>query len=658
MNGSLKMLLRTLSRNKLFSIINVIGLSVGLAVAMLIFMLVYNELSFDRSFPDYKRIYRINTVWQDHRLGTKTGMTPAGLAPIIRESVPGVEAVVRGWNRGHIVKTDTYEKDMRIIFVEQGFFDLFPTPVLYGSFEDALSRPNGVALSETQAVAMYGEGDPVGKTFLYGPTPMEVRAVFRDYPTNTSMVRPIYSTLPNGFDNPRMQQVVDVDTWLLLNEQADPQQITDRLNEIAADVFKDLNCTFELMPLKDMHLRPRGAGAYRVGNPPGDLTQVRLFSILAVVILLIVCINYMNLSTAQAQKRLREIGLNKILGAQRGTIVVRSYLESAILTFVAFVIAFVLFYVLLPDFSTLMGGMLTVEMIGDPKFLLGLALLFIVTILASASYSAWYLSGFPPALAVKKGGTTYKVLRQVLSVAQFAVAIVLITWVIVIKTQTSYIYSKDLGYNPDELVGFWVRTAGSTRSSARLAFEEELRRLPSVQETSSVSNFPGMEEVPLFKIRSEETEAIQMKYISADEHITDLLGLKVIAGRALPPAWIPLQNGPADTLWIGSAMLNERAVAALDMTPEEIVGRQIFIGDEEDPLAASWRISTLKASTGPSPLRHSSITAVGSIKLSGWRAETGPRMSLPTNNFSKNISRTTCSKRTTSRRNSKGVTAA
>jgi hypothetical protein len=388
MNGSLKMLLRTLSRNKLFSIINIVGLSAGLAVALLIFMLVYNELSFDRSFPDYKRIYRVNSVFQDHRLGTKSGMSPAGLAAIVRESVPGVESVVRGWNRGHIVKTESYEQDMRIIFVEEGFFDLFPTPVLYGSFEDALSRPNGVALSETQALAMYGEGDPVGKTFLYGPTPMEVRAVFRDYPANTSISRPIFSTLPVYFDEPRMQKTVDLDTWLLLEEQADPQQVTDRLNEIAADVFKDGNYNFELMPLKDFHLHPRGATAYRVGNAPGDLAQVRIFAILAVVILLIVCINYMNLSTAQAQKRLREIGLNKILGAQRSTIVVRSYLESAVLTFVAFAIAFVLFYALLPDFSNLMGVQLSYTVIGDPYFLLGLAAIFIFTVLLSASYSA------------------------------------------------------------------------------------------------------------------------------------------------------------------------------------------------------------------------------------------------------------------------------
>jgi ABC-type antimicrobial peptide transport system permease subunit len=571
MNGSLKMLLRTLSRNKLFSIINVIGLSVGLAVALLIFMLVYNELSFDRSFPDYKRIYRVNSVFQDHRLGQSSALSPAGLAVLVRESVPGVETVVRLRRQGYAIKTDTWSADMSYILVDPDFFSLFPTPVLYGSFEEALSRPDGVAVSEVQADKMFGsEGDHTGKTFLIGANPVEVRAVFRDFPENVTVSRrTVFVPLPPIYDDPRSQKYVGFETYIRLDEQADPAQITARLEEIAADVFKDEGYTFSLQPLKDIRLHSAGVPGSMIISSTGDLTQVRIFSVLAIVILLVVCINYMNLSTAQAQKRLREIGLNKILGAQRSTIVVRSYLESAILTLVAFAIAFGLFYALLPDFSTLMGGLLSVGMIGDPKFLLGLAVIFVATVLLSASYSAWYLSGFPPALAVKKGGTTYKVLRQVLSVAQFAVAIVLITWVIVIKTQTGYIFTKDLGFDdPKQLYGMWTRTGRASDDS----FENELRRQSSIVETSLVSNFPSRDKITLK--RNPSDEGAEMTYVFSDEHITDLLGLRVIAGRPLPPPLDPQQ----DTIL--TAMLNRRAVAALDLTPEEAVGQIVHMENQ------------------------------------------------------------------------------
>jgi ABC-type lipoprotein release transport system permease subunit len=571
MNGSLKMLLRTLSRNKLFSIINIVGLSMGLAVALLIFMLVYNELSFDRSFPDYKRIYRVNTVFQDHRLGTKSAITPAGLAMILKESVPGVETVVRMRRENTITKTETYERNMGYVLADKDFFDLFPTPALYGSFEEALSRPGGAAISTVQANTMFGsEGDHTGKTFQIGSTTYEVRAVFRDFPENVTVSRrTVFILPPPSYDDPRTRMYEGFETFIRLNEQSDPAQVAARIEEIAAETFKEAGYTFEMQPLKDIRLHSANVPGSRVISSTGNLSQVRIFSVLAIVILLVVCINYMNLSTAQAQKRLREIGLNKILGAQRSTIVVRSYLESAVLTAVAFAIAFVLFYALLPDFSTLMGGMLTVEMIGDPKFLLGVTILFLVTVLASASYSAWYLSGFPPALAVKKGGSTYKVLRQVLSVAQFAVAITLITWVIVIKAQNNYIHSNDLGMkDPEQLFAVYLRGARNSEAGFQ-PFEDALRRQSWVLGSSRVQQFPSREKITLR--RSPSDEGAEMTYVFSDEHITDLLGLQVIAGRALPP--ITQQ----DTIL--TAMLNRRATAALDLMPDEAVGQTVYMGN-------------------------------------------------------------------------------
>lgn len=572
----MKMLLRTLSRNKLFSTINVIGLSIGLAVALLIFMLVYTELSYDRSFGDYRDIYRVNSVYEDHRLGQTSATTPAGLGMIVRESVPEVESTLRVWMRGHVISTEdgAYKKDWRMIFAEENFFSFFDVPLLYGSFEDVLSRPGTAAVSETQALALFGEGDPVGKTFLWGQQPIEVRAVFRDFPENSTLYDHTIVTRISEFYNDPRARLAPVETFFRLADSADPAQVSGKLAEIAAADFEDQAYTFELQPLSRVHLHSFDISGSYIDMFRSDPGQVRMFSILAVVILLIVCINYMNMSTAQSQKRLREIGLNKILGAQRGTIVWRSYLESVLITLAAFVIALGLFLLLLPDFSNLMGVRLSYAMAGDLRFLVGLAVIFIFIVLFSASYSAFFLSGFPPVMAVMRSGASNKVLRQVLSVLQFAVAIILIAWVIVIKSQTNYIYSKDLGFTPDELVAFWVRTA---RSSADYdALENDLRRLSSVRETSLVTNFPWAEETSLFKTNYGD-DAVQMRYYGADENFIDLLQLELIAGRKLPEPFVYQKNGLADTML--SVVLNRKATTVLEMTPEEAVGQLIYVGD-------------------------------------------------------------------------------
>ena len=569
-----KMMLRTFSRNKLFSVINIVGLSAGLAVSLLIFMLVYNELSFDRSFSDYKDIYRINSVLSGARAGQSDAKVPEKLAEMILESVPGVQSAVRIGQVGHTVKTETFEGALTLMWVDPDFFTLFDTPILYGSFEEALSEPNKVAMGKKQAEIMFGPGDPTGKTLLFGNMLMEVRAVYDDFPENSTPAgRQVYASMPEDIRQLYSQNGTTFETFILLEQNADPSAVATALEQIAADSFAEQEITFSMQSLKDIHLHSEGISGGRLRPTQGDPAQVRLFSILAVVILLIACINYMNLSTAQAQKRLREITLNKILGAQRGNIVLRSYLESALLTFIAFLIAFGLCYLLLPTFSNLMGVQLSYEMIWNKGFLLALVVIFLFTVLFSASYAAIYLSQFPPIIGAARGGTRYKTVREILSVAQFAVAIVLITWVIVIDTQTRYIYSKDLGFKPEQLIGIWIRMAPSFDSFG--AFEEDLARQSSVISMSRMYNFPNNTEMTLRKNTSDE--GTPMKVWSADERVTDMLELDFIAGRPLSP--MPTQH---DSTF--SIVLNRTAVAYLESTPDEIVGTRIHVEGFGNPL--------------------------------------------------------------------------
>jgi len=184
----LKIILRNLSRRGVFTVVNILGLSISLAVVLLMYLQINHELSFDKSFKESKNIYRINTRWlSTARAGETSAVTQSGLAQAMKDNIPGVTEAVRVWRRAHILKWGDYEYDTRVNFTDAGFFDIFDTPALYGSVEEVLKRPgDAFALSETEARKIFGNRDPVGENVLFGPQTMEIGAVYRDFPMNSS----------------------------------------------------------------------------------------------------------------------------------------------------------------------------------------------------------------------------------------------------------------------------------------------------------------------------------------------------------------------------------------------------------------------------------------------------------------------------------------
>ena len=563
----LKITGRSLTKNVVFSIINILGLSISLTVVLLMYLQIQHELSFDKSFKEYKNIYRVNAKWSQIRPGETTATTPAGLAIVMKDNIPAVKATVRVSHRTHVLKVDNFEEDTRINWTDEDFFTLFDRPILYGSPEDIFKRTGGLVLSESKAKLLFGNRDPVGESVMFGPTSMEICAVYKDFPANSSFSDyHIIGAHDVIYNDMRARYAGNFETYCLLYENADTTSMGDYLSRIANDEFKDRGFTPVLQELSQIHLYS-GQISGSFTSSPGDIEKVKMLSLLAVIILLIACINYMNLATARAQKRSREIGISKTVGAERIMLVAQLFLETGILTTISFILAFGIAYLSLPYYNNLFNEQLFLENVLHTEFLLGALAILILTVLISASYPAIYLSGFPPLTAIR--AATYKgsrnaFVRQVLTVGQFVAAIVLITWVIVIYSQIRYVNNKNMGYDLSHVISFWIRTNPGPDFTP---FENALRAQSSILGISRVSFFPNVWDETILRKDMDDT-GITMKVCIADEHMIDLLQLKIIAGNPLP-ALLP---GDSTT----QIVLNRKAVEYLGSTPEDIIGQRIF----------------------------------------------------------------------------------
>ncbi|MDR0795849.1 MAG: ABC transporter permease [Tannerella sp.] len=570
---------RSLTKRGVFAVVNILGLSISLAVVLIMYLQIDHELSIDKSFKESENIYRVNARWlSTARAGEISAITHAGLAQSMKDNLPGVKEAVRVWNRAHILKAGDYESDTRINFTDAGFFDLFDAQILYGSVEEVLERPgDALALSETEAKKIFGDRNPVGETILWGPQTLEIGAVYKDFPMNSSFYGfHIICRNPPPYYTPQAKFAVVVETFVLLHEKTDTTGVGQPLRRIWNEDVKEVRgedapFTLELQELNKIHLH----SSHITGSStttPGNIEHVKMLTLLAVIILLIACINYMNLATARAQKRSREIGISKTIGAKRYELASQLILETGMLTVVSFIVALGLAYLLLPVFNSLLNVQLYFGLVLNIQFLLGaLAILFLTTLIA-ASYPAFYLSGFQPVTAIRAAairGSKNAFVRQTLIVSQFVASIVLITWVIVIYTQIRYIDNKNMGFNITQIISFWIRTNPGPDFSP---FENTFRAQSSVLDISRVSFFPTIGDQVLLKTDIND-EGVLMTVCNADEHLIDLVQLQMIAGTPLPARL------PNDT--IARMVLNRKAVEYLGSTPEDIIGRRINVAFNE-----------------------------------------------------------------------------
>jgi putative ABC transport system permease protein len=476
--------LRNFIRQRLYSFINIGGLAIGIAVCILILMWVNDELSYDKFNINFDNIHRV--VENQYYAGGEVfpvAVTPTPLSANLVNNYPEILKSTRtaGWGNNITHNGEIYEEG-GFWYADSSFFEIFTFPFLKGDPQTALNNPHTVVLTQSMAEKYFGEENPIGKT-LEGINKIEfvVTGVIEDVPENSHMYFDFIACFDFleewgvGMDNWGSNTIY---TYVLLDEKANYLEVSDKIKNVIKDNNEGSVTDLFLQPLSELHLY--NAGIFTADNAKvGDIQYVRIFSIIAIFILLIACINFMNLATAKSVKRAREVGLRKVVGANRLQIIKQFFSESFFLVLLSLVISVVLVEIVVPYFNELSSKELEFSLFSKQVFLGILGILFITSFL-SGSYPALFMSGFMPIKVLKGGlvsGIKGAMFRKILVLIQFSISIFLIIGTIAINKQLDFIQDKKLGYDKENLVYFNIR---GIENEKRPIFKTELLRNPGV----------------------------------------------------------------------------------------------------------------------------------------------------------------------------------
>jgi len=487
-----KITLRNILRHKGYSAINIFGLAIGLTCALLILLWVQDELSYDKFHDQAENIYRVE---QDQNYSGRlyhVNVLPWPSAPVWKEEIPEVLAATRwGWCGGQSYRNGDVafiEQDVRA--VDADFFTMFGFTLLYGDANMVMDDPNSIVLDEETAIKYFGDENPIGKVLtVNNQQTLTVTGVLENPPTNSIIQPKILVSIEfakkteNYYDNWGSNMI---STFLLLQKNANITEVNRKLTEVVGNNREEESATkFMVAPLSDVHL----FGYFGYNNSGKMIVFVYVFSIIAGFILLIACINFMNLATARSANRAREIGIRKVVGAKRKNLIYQFLSESTVLAILAVVVALVFVNLLLPAFNQIAFKEIDAETLTHGSFILGLVIITIITGLISGSYPALFLSAFRPVKVLKGQLSTGRsqTLRKILVTFQYTLSIVLIIGTIVIYQQLNYMRTKKLGFDYENVIAINIRGAINENYDA---LKSELSQLPQVLSVTASSHRP------------------------------------------------------------------------------------------------------------------------------------------------------------------------
>jgi len=495
----LKIALRNMNKNKSYSMINIFGLTLGMACCILIMLWIQDELSFEDFHKKADRIARVVSKinFDSGEILRSTRSIPP-LANALKEDYPEIEDAVRFFRIGRStikVNDKLYYEDM-ILFSDPNVFNVFTLPLKSGDPNTALKDLSSVIISEEIAEKYFGDRNPIGETIVFREDySLKVTGVLKEIPKNTHIRAKFlinYSFIKNfGYDisNDRWDDYIYF-TYILLKDESTFTNLDEKIRDFLKRKRDATNIDLHLQPLKSIHLHSNYVFDL---TPPGNIEYVYIFSVIAIFILLIACINFINLTTARSVKRFKEIGIRKVVGANRKNLVWQFLGESFITSIISIAISVVIVILVLPNFNFLSGKEIDADILYQPKTFFILLFIALIAGVMSGSYSAVYLSSFQPVQIMRgnilKGGfgNNPVILRRVLVVVQFTLSIFLIISTLTIYEQIDYIQNKKLGYNKENIVYF--RNRGNT---ARLydTIKNELLKIKNVENVTSASNLP------------------------------------------------------------------------------------------------------------------------------------------------------------------------
>lgn len=570
----LKVAWRNLMRSKMFSFINIFGLTTGITVCMMIFVFIMNEFSYDNFHKNGKNIYRVMRIYDPAKPAVPYLSGP--YAPALMNDFQGEikQAVRIMMSNDLVVYNNRSFNEKKVYLADSNFFSLFTFPLLKGNPATALADINSIVLTEAAAKKYFGNEDAMGKIVEMDKTrKLKVTGILKDIPANSHLDFDIVTPLSYYASQPYFKVWINNNnfTYVQLADHVDKQQLEKRFapfmqKYMGADMKKfGVNFSLTLRPLKDIYFE-EASPFDNVRH--GDKKVVYIFLSIAALILIIACINFMNLSTIRAAERSKEVGLRKVMGALRNSLVWQFIGESLLLTIISCILSVGLLLLLMPVYSQLLGH--TVAVPYNTWYLYAFLTGVIVVVgLLAGSYPALVLSGFSPIDALKgklkrgKGGSFF---RQALVVVQFSISVLLITGTIIINKQMSYVKNKELGYSQEQSLVLPIDN--NDIYNHRNEFKRELQNNTNVVGVSEMSGEPGgFFDLQTFEVERKDGTVWKSRTEYADFEYVKTLGLKIIAGRDFSSLH------PTDTT--SAVLINRAAAADLGLSPEQAIGKWV-----------------------------------------------------------------------------------
>ncbi len=571
---------RNISANKLFTTLNIAGLAIGLCVSIILFAYVSNELSFDRMYKNSKNIYHVNMETTAEYNYKKWAELPNAVGPALMQDIPQVKYATRLIKADFGAKVSLKTDDKN--FVEKGLyladssvFSMFDISFIEGNIRSAFDQPKSIVLSETARKRLFGNATAFGKIiYVNNRDTLHVSGVYKDLPENSTIDCDMIANIMDSWMGKNVSwSNASFETYCLLQPNANIEQVQKEATALINKyVSKDNQyyTKFFFQPLTDIHLYSsdlREGYSSRLGN----ISNVKALLFLSLLILLIACINYMNLSTARSQKRSKGVGINKVLGASMRQMLSYFFIETAVLSFISIAVGYILAYLAIPLFRNISGIELSASALYTGPILLSLLIIWVLVTFIAGSYPAFSIARISSLTLMNKSkqkNSFAETLRKGLVVFQFASSVILIIAVIVIVQQMKYVREKDLGYNPKGIVALSIK---SVRNKSQIDLSiNHLKQLVSVESVSAAQSIPGdIESGRSVRKLSTDKEGFPVKTCHTDGSITETMQLKLLAGTGLPKSIAKTDS----TCYM---LINETVASYLGYkTPQEAIGKYV-----------------------------------------------------------------------------------
>jgi putative ABC transport system permease protein len=585
----IKTAFRNIFRDKVYSLINVLGLTIGITSSIFLLLYVLDELSFDKYHVNGANIYRVITTITEVDDEFTWVVAQIPFAPTVRDKYPEVEKAVRFIGMGRVLykKDDLRFYEEEIYAADSAVFEMFSYDFIDGDPSTALHNPNSIVLTRDLAIKYFGTEHAVGESLEAGEEMYKVTGVLENVPKNSHFTFEGLVSISTLNEQGRTGNWGNfgVLTYLYAPNLKDPGGFAAKLSEIydeyCAPIFKQygINFTYKLQKITDIHLHSRYEGE---ANANGDIKYVYIFSAVAIFMLIIASINYMNLATARSARRSREVGIRKVIGSHRMQLIAQFIMESLLLSIIAFILSLILVLAILPFFNDLLDKEITMMFLSDPLILSGLiTIIFFVGILGG-SYPAFYLSSFNPALVLKskmtaRGGNAF--LRKGLVILQFSISIVMLICTWLVYDQLQFLRKKDLGFDKEHVIRMSLTTDEMRQKYNTL--RARLMELPEVVNAGTANTSPGYGiGKNLINVEDQNGEMVErgIDMYGIDYDYLSTLGFHIIEGRDFS------RDHPSDT---STAVIVTEAMAKR-MGWESALGKKFsFLGQDgaaSDPL--------------------------------------------------------------------------